>query len=159
MRRITREEGTRWMALAKEYGFATDQGDFALGRFVVEHAAPDRTMTLRIITPIPADLFTESELARKTPSIMFERTATGEIVLSGRWWMTVFQKLSEAADAPPTVRSGAAALARATVADDTHLPADTDTIEIGAPDSTGELVPTEALPPGGTIRVRFRPVQ
>jgi hypothetical protein len=151
MRKITREEGERWQALAREHGFVNASGDFLLGRFVTETDAHG-SLVIRVITPIPASLYTE-DLERKTPPIMFDRTPSGEILLPGRLWQSMFECLSEDPAAPSEVRAAATRLAHSIDASDAHLPAATDTISILAPDADGKPVSTEALPPEGIIRL------
>lgn len=151
MRLVTPEEAEAWRALARQYGFVNDQGDFALGRFVFEKFGLERVGAARIyvrfITPVPAGLYTE-ELQRKTPPILFDRTAEGEVIIPGRWWQRNFERLSEDPEAPPDVRQRAAVLARQARFSDAVLPADMETIAILAPNEQGELVPHEAVPPG-----------
>jgi hypothetical protein len=36
MRRVTRQEGESWRALAQRHGFGSAEGRFVLGRFIVE---------------------------------------------------------------------------------------------------------------------------
>ena len=60
-------------------------------------------------------------------------------------------------EAPPDVRQNAALAARMLDFGDILLPADTDTIEILATDSEGNLVPHEALKPDTCVRVSLQP--
>ena len=151
MRPVTPEEGEAWRALARQYGFVNEQGDFALGRLIFAKFGLERVGAARIyvrfITPVPAGLYTE-DLQRKSPPILFDRTAEGEVILPGRWWQLNFERLSEDRDAPADVRRRAALLARHARFSDALLPADMETIAILAPDEKGELVPHEAAPPG-----------
>jgi len=36
MRRVTRQEGESWRALAQQHGFGSAEGRFVLGRFIIE---------------------------------------------------------------------------------------------------------------------------
>lgn len=150
LRPVTKEEAEEWRALARQYGFVNEQGDFALGRFVFEKFGLERVGAARIyvrfITPVPAGLYTE-DLQRKSPPILFDRTAEGQVILPGRWWQRNFERLSEDAQAPADVRQRAALLARRARFSDAILPADVETIAILASDDKGELVPHEAVPP------------
>jgi hypothetical protein len=155
MREVTQAEAASWTALAEEHGFTDESGDLEPGRFAVESFEGD-TLTLRTITPIVAGLYTE-DLRRKTPPIMFDRTAGGEIVLPGRWWAHMLERLSDGLEDAGDLRAAAGArqLAREASFLDVALPADTDTIAFLAP-VDDELVVHEALPPNGVIRVRIR---
>jgi hypothetical protein len=152
MRKVTQEEADRWMQVAEEHGFADGKG-MALGRYVTE-GMENGAMTIRFITPVPAGLYSE-DLRRKTPPIMFDRLPSGEIILPGRWWQLMLEKLSESEEAPADVRKTAALAARMVDVTDGFLPADTDTIEIDAPDDDGNLVTHEALPPGTVALIRI----
>ncbi|MBI2073132.1 MAG: hypothetical protein HYT81_08895 [Gemmatimonadetes bacterium] len=151
MRPVTNEEAEEWTALARRYGFVNEQGDFALGRFVFGKFGLERVgaarLYVRFITPVPAGLYTE-DLQRKTPPILFDRTAEGQVILPGRWWQGNFERLSEDPQAPADVRQHAARLARHARFSDALLPASVETIAILAPDERGELAPHEAVPPG-----------
>jgi len=113
-------------------------------------------ITIRFVTPVPAGLYSE-DLKPKAPPILFDRRPSGEIILPGRWWQYMFEKLSESDDVPPDVRRTAAIMARSVDVSDGLLPADTDTIEFEAPDDDGDLVLHEALPPGTVVRIRLLP--
>jgi len=156
MRKITQQEAEQWIALAEAHGFTDSEGRFALGRFVVEGRDDEGHVLLRVITPIPAGLYTEA-LRKKTPPILFDRTPAGEIILPGRWWQHMFEGLSAHEEVPEATRQAAAAAAATIAVPDVYLPADTDTIEITAPDADGEPVTHEALPPGGVMRLRLTP--
>ncbi len=91
----------------------------------------------------------------KSPPIMFDRKPTGEIILPGRWWQAMFERLSENEEVPPDIRRTAAVAARSVRVSDGLLPADTDTIEIKAPDSQGNPVVHEALPPETVVRIQL----
>lgn len=144
MRRVTREEAERWTALARQYGFTNEQGDFQLGRYIIEADAGG--MFVRFITPVPAGMYTE-DLKKKTPPIMFTRTARGEIILPGQSWQTMFETVSRDPDAPAEVRRSAAEAAASVTVGDVLLPPDFETISIVAPDADGNLVVHEAIPP------------
>ena len=154
MRRITEAEYECWMAIAREYRLA-DEGGLVPGCFVSD-GFEDGVIRLRFITPILASLYSE-DLQQKSPPIMFDRSPRGEILLPGRWWQLMFEKLSEDDRAPLDVRRSAAIAARVVDVCDALLPGDTDTIEIEVPDRTGNMVPHEALPPGTVARIRLRP--
>ena len=155
MRRVTQEEADEWMSLAHGYGFAGEKG-FALGRFIVEEME-EGEIYLQFITPVPAGLYTE-QLEPKPPPIQFDRTAAGEIILPGRWWVHMFELLSEDAEAPEDVRRTAATASRRVSFSDAFLPPTTETILISAPNKEGEMVPTEALPPRTRVRVNIQPL-
>jgi hypothetical protein len=86
---------------------------------------------------------------------MFDRTPADEIVVPGRWWQLMFENVSEDASAPAEMRQMAATMAATTVCRDVLLPAGSDTVEIGVPDSQGHVATFEALPPGTRMRVRI----
>jgi hypothetical protein len=153
MRKLTQIEYRQWMELARRHGYISDEGDVALGRFATEPQA-DGALALRFITPLLAGERT-TDLQRKSPPIMFDRTATGEIILPGRWWQHILELLAEGETIPDDIRGDAARAAHYVHADDVHLPADTDTIEMDAPDEDGNVVTHEALPPGGLITLRL----
>jgi hypothetical protein len=154
MREVTQAEAASWTALAEEHGFTNESGDLESGRFTVE-SFEGGTLTLRTITPIVAGLYTE-DLRRKTPPIMFDRTAGGEIILPGRWWAHALERFGDWLDEAGEAEQAAAArqLAREASFPDVALPADTDTIAFLSP-VDDELVVHEALPPNGVIRVRL----
>ncbi len=154
MRRMTEREAETWLALAREHGFGSSEGRFALGRFIVEGRDADG-LVLSVITPIPAGLHTQ-HVAAKTPPIMFDRTLAGEIIVPGSWWRLMFEQVTWDESAPAAMRQMAATIAATIVCHDALLPADTDTIEISAPNSEGKIVPHEALPPGTQIRIRLQ---
>lgn len=151
MRLVTPEETEEWRALARQYGFVNEQGDFALGRFVFEKFGLERAgagrVYVRFITPVTAGLYTE-DLQRRTPPILFDRTSEGQVIIPGRWWQSSFERFSEDPAAPADVRRQAARIARHGRFSDAVLPADVETIAILVPDEKGEPVPHEALPPG-----------
>ena len=155
MRKITRAEYERWIAMAREHGFVNEEGQVALGRFTLE-ASDEGHLTLRFLTPVPAGLYSE-ELQKKTPPIMFDRTETGEIILPGRWWQLMFEKLSKESSVPPDVRRTAAIAARVVVVSNAFLPANTDTIEMSAPDEDGNIVLHEALAPDTIAYLKLSP--
>jgi len=152
MRQVTPDEVETWTALARQYGFVNAGGQIELGRYVVEQTETGQRY-MKFITPLPAGL-EEEDLRAKAPPILFDRTPPGEIILSGRWWQLVFERLSEPAHVRGEMRQKAALAARTTQFEDLLLPADTDTITFLAPDRTGNLIVHEALPPGTTIGIR-----
>jgi hypothetical protein len=151
MREVTQAEAERWTALAQEHGFANEDGDVLPGRFVVEDMEGD-TMTLRLITPIIADHYTEN-LEEKMPPIMFDRNAAGEIILPGRWWADMFERVSDRVELTDHEATTAISLERNAKYADIRLPADTDTIAFTAAGPDGNPVTYEALPPEGRIQV------
>jgi hypothetical protein len=156
MRRVTAEEAAYWQELAEEHGFTDEDGNIALGRFRVERV--DRnTIALRFITPIVAGLYTDG-LEEKQPPIMFDRTANGEIIIPGRWWQHMFEKLSETDDDEDIRRTAFSAAHGAVRFHDSHIPSDVETIRFLAPNASGQLVLHEALPPGGTIHMELNPI-
>lgn len=157
MRKVTEREAQQWLALAQEYGFVDADGNIALGRYVIEQAPGG--LVIRFITPVPAGLYSDKDLVPKTPPIMFDRDGNGHIVLPGRWWQLMFERLSEHESAPPDVRRMAAVAARTVVAKDCLLPPEFETIEFMAPNDSGELVAHEALPPDTRIPILMRPTR
>jgi len=87
---------------------------------------------------------------------MFDRTPANEIIIPGLWWRRMFEKVSEDVDAPDEMRQMANTIATTIVCDDVLLPADSDTIEISTPNSHGDLVRCEALPPDTRMRARLQ---
>jgi hypothetical protein len=154
MRNMTEREAESWLALAREHGFGSTEGRFALGRFIVEGRDEDGLL-LSVITPIPAGLHSQ-HVAAKTPPIMFDRTPAGEIIVPGGWWRLMFEQVTQDESMPTAMREMAATIAANTVCHDALLPADTDTIEVSAPDSEGNVVAHEALLPGTQIRIRLQ---
>jgi hypothetical protein len=155
MRKITKAEADRWTDLAAQHGFINEDGDVAIGRFVIEDAAGwSGGMTLRIITPIVASDYTE-DLIKKTPPIKFDRNEAGEIILPGRWWAHMFERVGESPELSDEAALAASRLAREASFHDITLPADFDTISFSAPDSDGRLVEHEALAPEGRIHLQF----
>ena len=151
MRRVTRQEGESWRALAQRHGFGSAEGRFVLGRFIVEDRDED-DLVLCVVTPIPAGLDAETPQLKALP-VMFDRTPADEIVVPGRWWQLMFENVSEDVSAPAEMRQMAATMAATTVCRDVLLPANSDTVEIGVPDSQGHVATFEALPPGTRMRV------
>ncbi len=157
MRIPSKEEVESWRALARDYGFLNEEGQFGLGRFVTE-PGEEGYITVRFITPVPAGLYTEDTITRKTPPVMFDRTPAGEIILPGRWWASCFEALSEEPDAQDDMRESALSMSRSCRIDDALLPSGTDTISILCPDDKGQMVRTEALVPGGVCQIHIRAV-
>jgi hypothetical protein len=154
MRAVTADETRRWTELAEEHGFSDEDGSIALGRFVMTDRRSDR-FEIKIVTPLLARRYTE-DLREKSPPIMFDRTPDGEIIIPGRWWQELFERLSEDAVIPDENAALAFRAAHGAVtAGDTLLPAETDTIAFELPDEDGERVTYEALPPGGRIHIVF----
>ena len=151
MRRVTQQEGEGWRALAQQHGFGSAEGRFVLSPFIVEDR-DEHGLVLCVVTPIPAGLDAEKHQL-KTPPIMFDRTPADEIVVPGRWWQLMFENVSEDVSAPAEMRQMAATMAATTVCRDVLLPGDSDTVEIGVPDSRGHVATFEALPPGTRMRV------
>jgi hypothetical protein len=155
MRKPTKEEAERWLTLAREHGFTNADGtSFQLGRFSVE-PLEQGAIQITFITPVPAGLRTEHDLRLKTPPILFDRTENGELLLPGRWWASTFEALSEQSGVPTDVRQKALMASRYCAISDGVLPAETETIEILAPDEEGHLVPHEALVPGTSCLIRL----
>ncbi len=157
MRLPSKEEVESWTALARDYGFLNEEGEIGLGRFVTE-PGEEGYINVRFITPVPAGLYTEDTIKPKTPPVMFGRTPAGEIILPGRWWASCFKALSEDPDVPDDVRQSALSVSRFCRIADALLPPETDTIEILCPDDKGQMVPHEALIPGGVCQIRLRAV-
>jgi hypothetical protein len=152
MRRITTREANEWIALAKQHGFADQDGSsFQLGRFLVE-LADDGAVYVTIMTPLPAGL-RGPDLTLKTPPIMFDRTESGEIIIPGVWWASMLEALSVKPEVSEKDRETARIVSRHVCMSDCLLPGNTDTIEINAPNEAGELTVTEALKPGTKIRI------
>jgi hypothetical protein len=160
MRHVTRAEAKGWTKLAREYGFVIKGRHVPLGRFVPVVSRTDNELVviqLLTITPIIANPYSGAWLTKKRPPIMFDRNAAGEISIPGRWWHAMFERLceDETHDVPVEVKAQARAAAHAIHLPDVVLPADHDTIEIYAPDDSGDLVSFEALPPGGRITMKI----
>jgi hypothetical protein len=153
MRDVTQEEGERWTALAEQHGFTDEAGGIALGRFTVE-SIDEQSVLLRVITPIVAGGYTDG-LEKKEPPILFDRTPNGQIIIPGRWWQHLFEKVSDDADLDEESSKAAAAFARTSAFGDALLPLDFETISFLVPDGSGNPVVHEALPPEGTIRVEL----
>ena len=143
MRRVTPQEREHWRALAQHHGFGSAENRFVLGRFVVVDR-DENGLVLCVVTPIPAGLDGEKRQLE---------TPADEIVVPGRWWQLMFENVSEDVSAPAEMRQMAATMAATTVCRDVLLPADSDTVEIGVPDSQGHVATFEALPPGTRMRV------
>jgi hypothetical protein len=151
MRQITEQEAREWIELAEAYGFYDKDRGLALGRFIVNDA-DNKSMELRFITPVIASEFSDT-LEKKTPPIMFDRTDSGEIILPGRWWQRMFEKVASG-DHDQKMRGLAHRAARGgLIVADTYVPREVETIQILSANDNGEMVPFEALPPGGTIRL------
>lgn len=153
MRRVTKQEGESWRALAQQHGFGSAEGRFVLGRFIVEDR-DENGLLLCVVTPIPAGLDAEKAQIETLP-VMFNRTPADEIVVPGRWWQVMFENVSADAAAPAEMRQMAATIAATTICRDVLLPADSDTVEIGIVDSQGKVARYEALPPGTRMRARL----
>lgn len=154
MRKITQQEADEWMALAYEHGYVSEDGEVALGRFQVEQVTEGR-LRLTLITPVIAGKYSE-ELQPKTPPIMFDRTPEGNIILPGRWWQHMFERMAGDGDIPAEERRLGGIAARHVFVGDALLPPDRDTIAMSAPDESGEYVTHEALPPGTVIYLDLR---
>jgi len=155
MRKPTQQETDQWIELARQHGFVVEQGKFTLGQYTVEDVE-GWEMTIRFITPLPAGLFTEN-LEPKSPPIRFDRTSEGQIIIPGRWWADLLERLSMADEFPPDVRHDAALASRMLNFEDILLPANTDTIDILAPDSDGNLVSHEAIKPDTCVKLSPQP--
>jgi hypothetical protein len=158
MRQPTVQELVRWNAVAREHGAVDEEGRPVFGRVELEDwdKGPDVwRMFYGVITPLIADEYTEV-LKRKTPPILFGRTASGEVILPGRWWRRMSERMSEDDRPSDEYRRQAARFAREADVGDVLLPAATDTIEVGVLDDTGQLVPHEALPPEMRVTVCVR---
>src|SRR2546427_633461 len=102
MREITEAECEEWAALAREHGFADEEGRFELGRFVTE-VMGEGLLRLVFITPLAAGAEDEN-LKAKTPPVMFDRTQDGRIILPGRWWQHMLERLAESDNASDDFR-------------------------------------------------------
>lgn len=156
MRKPTGEEADKWVSIAREHGFVGEGGSFKLGRFIVEGSEEDAIIYVQFVTPVPAGIYTEGTVEPKAPPVVFERTSAGEIILPGRWWASMFETLSGQPEVPPDQRQTALFASRHVQAGDVHLPAETDTIEILAPNHKGDIVPHEALKPGTRCIISIR---
>ena len=155
MRSPTPQEVERWIALARDRGGVDEEGRWLFGQVVDEGWDRDSDsggwrLHFRVITPFLADVYTD-DLRPKTPPILFERTAAGEVMLPWRWWQRLFERMSESSRVAEAFRRLAAGFAREAKFSDVLLPATTDTIEVYAPDETGGQVAHEALPPGTLV--------
>ncbi len=154
MRKPSEEENNAWLAHARELDFLNEQGNFTLGRFIIEKFEGD-LVYVKFITPMPAEEHTGTQLHLKTPPILFDRTPSGEIIIPGRWWASLFEKVAGHPDAPAELVQAALYGSRYFGFSDCLLPVDTDTIEIQALDHSGNRVPYEALKPGTICVVRL----
>jgi hypothetical protein len=85
MRSVTRPEGETWRALACEHGFGSDEGRFALGRFIVEGRDGDGALVFCSVTPSrPA--FARGPSGLPAAPVMFDRTPADEIIVPASWW-------------------------------------------------------------------------
>jgi hypothetical protein len=133
-----------------------ETGGIDLGRFtyvgLVERAG-QRAALLELVTPLPAEPY-DRELRPKAPPVMFDRTAAGELIVPGRWWHHLFERLAGEPRLPDAwYRLAAPVVARRVEITDALLPADTDTIALAVPDDAGHLVLHEALKPGTRMTV------
>ena len=103
MQSITKPEGETWRALAREHGFGSDEGRFALGRFIVEGRDGDGALVFCVLTPIPATLHAGAVRSRAAP-VMFDRTPADEIIVPGSWWRVTFEQVSADTGAPAEMR-------------------------------------------------------
>lgn len=145
MRRVSPDETAAWLELARAHGFVDAEGHVQLGRHVVEDLGD--VWALRLVTPLPAEPVTD-DLQPKAPPIRFDRTPLGQVIIPGRWWATLFERVSADPTVTPEVRQEALRLAREGRFADTLLPPDTDTVVLPLPDREGRPVPWEALLPG-----------
>ena len=114
MRSVTRPEGETWRALAREHDFGSDEGRFALGRFIVEGRDGDGARVLSAVTPIPATLRAAAVRSPAVP-VMFDRTPADEIIVPGSWWRVMFEQVGEDTGAPAEMRRLARTIAATTV--------------------------------------------
>ncbi|MDA2916860.1 hypothetical protein MYX64_08490 [Nitrospinae bacterium AH_259_B05_G02_I21] len=155
MRRQTQQEVDQWMERARQHGLVDDQGNWEVGRSIIEgivEGSEGREVNIRIITPILATLRTEN-LELKSLPIRFDRTSDGQIIIPGRWWASSFEEMSLDDEHSPGVRQEAALASRKFNFEDILLPADTDTIEVLVPDDDGNPVPYEALKPSTCVKL------
>ncbi len=155
MRLPTRQETEEWCALARDHGFLNDEGQFDLGKFLVVEGEGESSIGIKFITPVAAGSYTEDMLQRKSPPVLFERTAEGDIILPGRWWVSMLEALSDNDDLSAEDRERALIASRHVEVANTFLPVSTDTIDILAPDPDGTLVSHEALKPGTMCLIRL----
>jgi hypothetical protein len=125
-----------------------------LGRFIVE-GRDENGLVLCVVTPIPAGLDAETPQLTARPVVLFDRTPADEVVVPGRWWQLMFENVSADAAAPVKMRQMAATMVATTICSDVLLPPDSDTVEIGVPDSQGNMTRYEGLPPGTRLRVKL----
>ena len=118
MRKMTQKEAEEWTELVRKEGF---------GRLKLE-SQDDRKLTLKLITPLIAEPYSNQNLKRKHSPIMFDRTQNGEIIIPGRWWVDMTERLSEDAILESD-RESLLQLSRMMDCQDTLLTPDTDTIE------------------------------
>ena len=155
MREPTQQETDQWIELARQHGFVDEQDKFETGHYTTEDVEGG-AIAIRFITPLPADIYTEN-LEPKSPPIRFCRTPEGQIIIPGRWWANALERLSMDDEYPTDVRQKALRVSRMVDFEDILLPANTDTIEILAPDRNGNLVPHEAIKPDTYFEMSFQP--
>jgi hypothetical protein len=158
MRAITPDEAQTWTELAQKHSATDAHGSIAPGRFIT-HQVGQGVIELELVTPLVAGEISE-QLKRKDPPIMFDRTATGELVIPiGRWLRDMFEYMAEDAATPDDVAEPARLAGHGGIdlPPTVLLPANTDTIEFVLPGESGEMVSHEALPPGGRITLRLEP--
>ena len=105
MRPVTPEEVARWTDLAREHGYADEDGNItAMGRFAVRGVRedPEPILMMETVTPIIAPAYTD-ELEEKEPPILFDRTDAGEIIIPGRWIASVFEAVRDDASDPKEI--------------------------------------------------------
>ena len=152
MRKVTQKEAEEWTTLAAEHGFVNDEGGIALGRFTIdEEESVDKRIVIRIVTPIIAPLYTHQGNKLKSPPILFDRTTDGQIIIPGRWWADMFDRMSGDSKISEPIAEKAFLVSRKSEVPDMFLPPSTDTISFRAPDENGQVITFEALPPGGKI--------
>ena len=132
-----------------------EQGKFKHGQCTTEDMEGG-AIAIWLITPLPAGLFTEN-LEPKSPPIRFCRTPGGQIIIPGRWWANALENCSMDEELPLDVRQNAARASRVVDFEDILLPANTDTIDILAPDSDGNLVSHEAIKPDTCVKLSPQP--
>jgi hypothetical protein len=150
MRHATPAEIQTWRALADAHGFLDPSGRVELGRVGVERI--DGQLWARVITPLRANPYTD-DLKEKVPPIRFDRRLDGRLRIPGRWWVDLFERISQQEVFEAGVRALAARIAHEASLPTTLLPATTDTIVITADGPQGRRIEFEALPPGTMLPI------
>jgi hypothetical protein len=87
---------------------------------------------------------------------MFDRTPSSEIIVPGRWWLHMCERLSDTPGVDSETAQTTLALAQALRVEDAILPSDFETVEVLLVNEFDQPVKHEALPPGTRMRLDVR---